>query len=76
MYICFTSVLLKFNVPSAVGGTVDQRTPVTCAATLGSGTPRIPELRTGSTPVSLSVETQADQKHTDTGHFLVEKVIL
>lgn len=40
--------------PSPAGGSVNGAMPVTWAATLGRGTPCVPELRTGSSPVSLS----------------------
>lgn len=54
---CMQRVSL-LSSPSAGGGSVDELTPVTWAATLGRGTPRTPGLRTGSTPVSLSVRVR------------------
>lgn len=50
---------IKVASPSAVGGSANELTPVTWAATLGRGTPWTPGLRTDSTPVSLSAK-----KHT------------
>lgn len=50
----------KSSSLSSIGGLSDEATPVTCAPTLGRGTPGIPGCRTGRTPVSLSVKP----KHT------------